>query len=54
MMPRRDGILLGGTYESDDWSLEPNRTAEVQILEGHAAFFASMAAAGETSGRSER
>lgn len=53
MMPRRDGILLGGTYEGDEWSLEPNLEAEAQILEGHAAFFAAMAAAG-TNGRAER
>jgi glycine/D-amino acid oxidase-like deaminating enzyme len=42
MMPRRDGILLGGTYEDEQWSLEPNRAAEEQIVEGHAAFFAAM------------
>jgi glycine/D-amino acid oxidase-like deaminating enzyme len=41
MMPRRDGILLGGTYE-EDWSLEPNRAAEAEIIAGHAAFFAAM------------
>jgi glycine/D-amino acid oxidase-like deaminating enzyme len=54
MMPRRDGILLGGTYEGDEWSLEPNRAAEDQILEGHAAFFAAMAAPEGTNARAER
>jgi glycine/D-amino acid oxidase-like deaminating enzyme len=44
MMPRRDGILLGGTYESGEWSLEPNRTAEAEILDGHARFFAALRA----------
>ena len=53
MMPRRDDILLGGTYEGDEWSLEPNREAEAQILEGHAAFFAAMADGG-TNGPTER
>ncbi len=42
MMPRRDGILLGGTYEWNEWSLEPNRAAEAEILDGHAKFFAAM------------
>ena len=42
MMPRRDGILLGGTYEAEEWSMEPNRTAAAEILDGHAQFFAAM------------
>ena len=45
MMPRADGILLGGTRERGVWSLEPNREAEERILAGHADFFARMAAA---------
>lgn len=52
-MPRRDGILLGGTYESDEWSLEPNRAAEAEILAGHAEIFAAMPADG-TAVRAER
>jgi glycine/D-amino acid oxidase-like deaminating enzyme len=50
MMPRRDGILLGGTYEWDEWSLEPNREVEAQIVADHAAFFDAM----RTSGRAGR
>jgi D-amino-acid oxidase len=42
MMPRADGILLGGTYEAGEWSLEPNRAAEDEILAGHEKFFAAM------------
>jgi hypothetical protein len=42
MFPRRDGILLGGTFERGEWSLEPNREAEKRILDGHARIFASM------------
>ncbi len=43
MMPRADGILLGGTQERDVWSLEPNREAEERILAGHRDFFDRMA-----------
>jgi glycine/D-amino acid oxidase-like deaminating enzyme len=43
MMPRADGILLGGTREPGEWSLEPNREAEERILAGHADFFRRMA-----------
>ena len=46
MMPRADGILLGGTREQGEWSLEPNREAEQRILAGHADFFGRMAALG--------
>ena len=45
MFPRRDGILLGGTFERGEWSLDPNRDAEKRILEGHSRIFA-----GRTSG----
>ncbi len=43
MTPRADGILLGGTREPGEWSLEPNREAEERILKGHGDFFARMA-----------
>ena len=43
MMPRADGILLGGTSERGVWSLEPNREAEARILAGHTDFFDRMA-----------
>lgn len=46
MMPRADGILLGGTRERGEWSLEPNQDAEERILAGHADFFDRMAALG--------
>jgi hypothetical protein len=35
MFPRRDGIVLGGTWDHDDWSLTPNPAQATQILEGH-------------------
>jgi glycine/D-amino acid oxidase-like deaminating enzyme len=36
MFPRRDGIILGGTFDHDDWSLEPNAEQATEILEAHA------------------
>jgi glycine/D-amino acid oxidase-like deaminating enzyme len=44
MMPRGDGIILGGTWERGVWDLEPNPRASERILTGHAAFFAEMEA----------
>jgi glycine/D-amino acid oxidase-like deaminating enzyme len=43
MMPRRDGILLGGTHERGNWSLEPDREAFERIVAGHQKLFGSMA-----------
>ena len=45
MMPRSDGIVLGGTHERGVETLEVNRGAERRILDGHRAFFAGMEAA---------
>jgi glycine/D-amino acid oxidase-like deaminating enzyme len=42
MMPRRDGILLGGTHERGNWNAEPDAEARERILEGHQKLFASM------------
>jgi len=39
MFPRTDGILLGGTFEKDEWSLTVNETAKARVLQGHAKFF---------------
>ena len=36
MFPRRDGIILGGTWDHDDWSLAPRAEQTSQIIEGHA------------------
>jgi glycine/D-amino acid oxidase-like deaminating enzyme len=36
MFPRRDGVILGGTFDYDDWSLAPNPEQATQILEAHA------------------
>ena len=42
MFPRRDGILLGGTHETGNWDLEPNREAETRIVAAHAEIFRNM------------
>jgi D-amino-acid oxidase len=42
MFPRRDGILLGGTHERGEWSLEPNLEAQTRIVSAHQAFFSGM------------
>jgi glycine/D-amino acid oxidase-like deaminating enzyme len=44
MMPRGDGIVLGGTWERGVWDLEPNPRASSRILAGHATFFGEMEA----------
>jgi glycine/D-amino acid oxidase-like deaminating enzyme len=36
MFPRRDGIILGGTWDHDDWSLTPKAKQTTRILEEHA------------------
>ena len=35
MFPRRDGIVLGGTWDHDDWSLTPKAKHTNRILEEH-------------------
>lgn len=42
MFGRRDGIVLGGTFERGQWSLEPDPGAIARILEGHKSIFDSM------------
>jgi D-amino-acid oxidase len=42
MFPRRDGIMLGGTFERGVGTLEPNREAEQRILAGHQRIFGGM------------
>jgi len=42
MFPRRDGIVLGGTFERGVSTMEPDRAAEERILAGHARFFAEL------------
>ena len=39
MFPRPDGIVLGGTFELDEWSTTPEPAAIDQILASHKQFF---------------
>jgi glycine/D-amino acid oxidase-like deaminating enzyme len=42
MFPRRDGIVLGGTYEHRVWSMEPDLAAQERIVAAHERFFARL------------
>jgi glycine/D-amino acid oxidase-like deaminating enzyme len=42
MFPRDDGVLLGGTFERNDWSQTPNETESARILRDQQAFFEAM------------
>ena len=42
MFPRSDGILLGGTFERGNGSLDFDTEAERRIVEGHRRLFAGM------------
>ena len=38
-MPRRDGIVLGGTSERDVWTLDINEDEKKRVVEGHQKLF---------------
>ena len=42
MFPRHDGIVLGGTFDHDDWSLEPRAEQRDWILETHTEVMKAM------------
>jgi glycine/D-amino acid oxidase-like deaminating enzyme len=42
MFPRRDGIVLGGTFDRGDWSLAPNPEQTTRILDGHATIMSGV------------
>jgi len=42
MLPRKDGIILGGTHEKGNWSLEPDDLESCRILKGHSAIADSI------------
>lgn len=42
MFPRRDGIILGGTFERGVETMEVNRDAEQRIIAGHKRIFEGM------------
>jgi len=43
MFPRKDGIILGGTSEKGNWSLEPSAEESERILNGHHKISESLA-----------
>ena len=44
MVPRSDGIALGGTREEGIWDLKPNAEAQLGIVESHIELFRGMRA----------
>jgi glycine/D-amino acid oxidase-like deaminating enzyme len=42
MMPRRDGIILGGTSERDVWTTELNDAERTRVVAGHKTLFDGM------------
>ena len=48
MFPRKGAILLGGTVEMGDWSLEPSETERIRMLGGHAMIAQRIAEAAAT------
>ena len=42
MFPRADGIVLGGTFELDQWDTTPDPQAIARILDSHKRFFAGF------------
>jgi glycine/D-amino acid oxidase-like deaminating enzyme len=42
MMPRSDGIVLGGTSERGVWTFDPNEDERKRIVEGHMQLFSAM------------
>lgn len=45
MFPRKGAILLGGTVEHGEWSLEPSETERLRMLSGHAMIAQRIAGA---------
>ncbi len=46
MMPRRDGIILGGTSERGVTSTEPNEAERKRVVDGHIELFSAMRSPG--------
>lgn len=42
MMPRTDGIVLGGTAERGVWTLDPNEDERTRVVQGHMQLFSAM------------
>jgi glycine/D-amino acid oxidase-like deaminating enzyme len=48
MFPRSDGIVLGGTFDRDNWSLDVNREQADSILKSHTEIMKSASSAAKT------
>lgn len=42
MMPRSDGLILGGTSLRDDWSLEPSDEHRKRVVDTHIGLYSAM------------
>jgi D-amino-acid oxidase len=42
MFPRPDGIVLGGTFQKDNWSTDPDPATAQQILAAHQKLFGNL------------
>jgi glycine/D-amino acid oxidase-like deaminating enzyme len=42
MFPRADGIVLGGTFDLDNWSVEPQAATTARIVANHKSLFAAL------------
>jgi len=42
MFSRRDGIVLGGTHDKGNWSLDVDNQVRDQMIAKHKEFFDSM------------
>jgi D-amino-acid oxidase len=42
MMPRSDGIVLGGTAQRGVWTMEPDEAERQRVVEGHIELFSAM------------
>lgn len=53
MMPRSDGIILGGTSERGVWTLEPNEQERQRVMTRHMELFASLEPGARLAARHE-
>lgn len=42
MFPRSDGVLLGGTWDLDDWNMRADPATTRRLLAGHGTFFSGL------------
>jgi hypothetical protein len=42
MIPRTDGILLGGLFQEGEWSLDVDEPTKSRVLKGHAQLFGNF------------